>query len=129
MTEPSTQHPDIEIYVKGQPLERITAWLTEQFGPPVETDSDIRNSHHFLVQHQSQQIPVMVVEKAIGSWTSIWFDSGQTPWNQDINCARDAFLFFNAEVRCIANGWQEGAEPDEWWSIKDQEEGKMIWRN
>ncbi|WP_242521653.1 hypothetical protein [Motiliproteus sp. SC1-56] len=126
MTTPE-RHPDIEIYIKAHPLVRIEQWLRARFDT-VEPAGSTKQGVRFYLSWQGQRLPALVVEKAAGNFTSLWFDSDQTPWDRDIDCAREAAAEFECEVRCIASGWKEGDEPDEWWSITPSEEKTILWR-
>ncbi len=126
MTNTTEQHPDIEIYIKSPGVEPVETWLKQRFGTLTRTRQG-KLSHHYTTTHEGQQIAILVQEKAAGAFTSLWFDSAATPWSQDIECAREALAFFNQEIRCIASGWQEGDDPDEWWSVGPEGEKLITW--
>lgn len=121
------RHPDIEIYVHRCSLKKISAWLESTF-ERVETAGSKGNTHRFTASHAGHSIPVTVIEKAAPGYSSIWFDSDQTPWPRDLDCARQALPQLNCEIRCIASGWSEGDEPDEWWSVSQDVEQKIPWQ-
>lgn len=123
------RHPDIEIYIKDRSLEQITHWLESICGP-LQTDHHQGQVHNFFAQMSDQQIPVMIHEKVSGkAWTSVWFNSDQTPWAKDLDCAEQAAKELGTQVRCIASGWNTGDDPDEWWKIEsDGSTSKMQWR-
>jgi hypothetical protein len=123
---PNDRHPDIEIYVHKRSLQRIQLWLESIFDQ-LEPAGQTGNSHRFIATGSDQQIPITVIEKAAPGYTSIWFDSDQTPWPRDLDCARQALSQLECEIRCIASGWQEGDEPDEWWSVSHNGEQKIQW--
>lgn len=125
---PSNRHPDIEIYVKQRSVEKLTDWLASIF-EQLEAIETRGQTHRFNVTHQNVTIPVTIIERATKEFSSIWFDSAQTPWPQDLDCARQAHQQLDTEIRCIASGWKEGDEPDEWWSITAQGETSMLWQN
>ena len=129
MTKTNTQsnHPDIEIYLKSVTIEQIEDWLRLRFGT-IEPQKQSRKVKHFTVSYNEQTIPVMVVENASKAFSSILFESDTSPWAQDINCAREAFQHFAKETRCIASGWSDGDEPDEWVAIDSEGEKNIIWR-
>ncbi|MCW8885873.1 MAG: hypothetical protein OQK12_11560 [Motiliproteus sp.] len=126
-TNPEQRHPDIEIYLKAITASEVEAWLKKRFSI-VSALKQKQQVSYFQVENDGNRIPVMVIEKAAKLYTSVLFESDQTPWVQDIDCAREAFNHFNQEVRCIASGWNEGDEPDEWYSISDRGEEKILWR-
>lgn len=124
------RHPDIEIYVKNRSLTAIENWLVsldESFSPSTSQDSD-KSSHQYSLIIAGNTIPVFIHERAAGkAWTSVWFQSGQTPWIKDLDCARIAAAALETQVRCIATGWQNGDDPDEWWKVEDQTEVLIQW--
>tara|TARA_R110001583_G_scaffold23129_2_gene85915 strand:- start:33 stop:422 length:390 start_codon:yes stop_codon:yes gene_type:complete len=124
---PSDRHPDIEIYLKQQSIEKITDWLTAIF-EQCDTLGKRGHTHNFRVTYQGISIPVTVIDRASKEFTSIWFDSPDTPWALDLDCARQAQQQLTTEVRCIASGWKEGDEPDEWWSLTEQGENLILWQ-
>ncbi|MGI0115944.1 hypothetical protein [Zooshikella sp. RANM57] len=123
------QLPDIEIYVKNTTPDLIEDWLDDRFDS-VELVNKEGRTHQYNVDWQGMNIPVMVVERAAGrAFTSIWFNSAETPWETDIECARDAFEFFDTEIRCNGTFWQEEEAADnEWWRITHQGEGIISWQ-
>jgi len=122
--------PDIEIYLLSCPTEQIIRWLEQDFSVnEVRTSNDA--SIKVTLTFNGNTIPVTILEKAAGKrFTSVWFDSDQTPWESDMDCARHAFEKLNCEVRCNYQGWQEDNQddPDLWWRINDNGEGPYIWR-
>ncbi len=125
---PNDRHPDIEIYVKQRSVKTLTDWLASIFEQLESTDTR-GHTHRFNATYQNVTIPVTIIERAAKEFSSIWFDSAQTPWPQDLDCARQAQQQLNTEVRCIASGWKEGDEPDEWWSITTEGESSILWQN
>ena len=120
---------DIEIYLLSCPTARIIEWLNHQFeNVRIET----KGLHtQFWLYHGEIPIQGAIVEQAAGKkFSSVWFNSAVTPWENDIECARAAFAFLATEVRCNAQSWQESADddPDLWWKINAHEEGHFIWR-
>ncbi|MEH6625961.1 MAG: hypothetical protein V7739_05935 [Motiliproteus sp.] len=126
-SDSAENHPDIEIYLKAVPAAAVEAWLKQRFSQ-VELLKQKRQIHHFLATHDGHEIPILVIEKAVKNFTSVLFESDQTPWQQDILCAREAYSHFNKEIRCIASSWSEGEEPDEWIAINEEGEEPIIWR-
>ncbi len=122
----ASRHPDIEIYVKSRGLEDICQWLNSTF-------SVVELQHSQGTVHQYRTgcgIPVLIHEKVSGkAWTSVWFDSDRTPWEKDLDCAVVASQQMDTEIRCIAGGWNDGDDPDEWWKVvPGGEAAKMQWR-
>ncbi|WP_426417314.1 hypothetical protein [Aestuariirhabdus sp. LZHN29] len=120
--------PDIEIYIKGTSLNAIRQWLDASFDS-IEEGQHKGNSYQFQAFHDGQGIPVMVVEKAAGKqFTSVWFDSSATPWNDDLSCARAAYQQLARPVRCNGGFWEDGSDAvDSWMEVSDQGEQTVEW--
>ena len=126
MTE--QRHPDIEIYIKSRSLEEIEAWL-QSLGA-LEKTSTQGLAHEYQLTINQQNLPVMVHEKVAGkAWLSLWFKENLTAWDQDLDCARAASEAMNTQIRCVAGGWNDGDEPDEYWKVENGNEETIIWRS
>ncbi|MFT6916344.1 MAG: hypothetical protein ACJAWL_002678 [Motiliproteus sp.] len=121
------RHPDIEIYAKQCSIEKITLWLESVF-ERLDAKGKQGQSYRFIATHQNCSIPITVIDRAIKDYCSIWFDSPQTPWIRDLDCALQAQQQLDTEIRCIVSGWAEGDEPDEWWSVTELGESKIQWQ-
>ncbi|BDX02110.1 hypothetical protein MACH16_08580 [Marinomonas pontica] len=120
---------DIEIYVLSCPTEKIINWLESTF-TLVKKSAPSSLCSKVTVIMNDHDVEVTILEQAAGKrFTSIWFNSDQTPWENDIACAKQAFNALNCEVRCNFQGWEEEGEqdPDQWWRINSYEEGPFIW--
>lgn len=120
---------DIEIYVLSCPTENIISWLENTFTLVKKSSPSALCSKVTLVSND-HEIEVTILEQAAGKrFTSIWFDSDKTPWEDDIACAKQAFESLNCEVRCNFQGWEEegNQDPDQWWCINSHGEGPFIW--
>jgi len=123
----TNRHPDIEIYIKNCSVSTITDWLRSRFDN-VEEQPSSSQIHNITVTHQGKILSLMIHEKAVGkAWTSVWFRSDSTPWERDLDCAAEASEQLHTQVRCIANGWSEGDDPDEWWRIENGAVEKIQW--
>lgn len=94
---------DIEIYIREPVIKRVLGWLKGVLGPleelPVDrSQPDVRMFH--TLEHEPM-IPV-VIQSAIegGPYVGVWFDSDQTPWQSDVECAKQAFEAFGLPVQC-----------------------------
>lgn len=126
MTE--TRHPDLEIYVKNRTPEEIQQWLA-QHASVVETQSSKNGIHQIDVTFPGGTVGVMIHEKVAGkAWNSVWFKNNQTPWNRDLDCAHAAASEMATQIRCIASGWQDGDDPDEWWKVENGVQEQIQWR-
>lgn len=122
-----TRHPDIEIYIKNSSVEAICAWLAKRF-EQLEPIGRKGLLHQYQARYQGHDFEVLINERAIGkSWIIVWFQSDKTPWSIDLDCAREASTELHTQVRCIASGWQEGDDPDEWWRVDKGKEQKIKW--
>ena len=118
---------DIEIYINHVSIEDIETWLVTLFKPVNETSSSGKTTRYRAHIGDSPFV-IVVITNVVESYSSIWFDSKDTLWENDIECARSAFTQFKQEVRCVENSWQEGQDPDQWYSISDQGENSIIWK-
>ncbi|MCL6270953.1 hypothetical protein M3P05_13565 [Sansalvadorimonas sp. 2012CJ34-2] len=118
-TAPMTQ-PDIEVYIRQQPVDLIIDWLDDRFDSSTEVQTKGR-SHSLEVTLDSTVIPVTIVENAAGkAWTSLWFDSSATPWGNDVESGREINSQLKCKVRCNAAFWKNGADNmDEWMEISE----------
>ncbi len=120
--------PDIEIYVQDPDLETIESWFKELFASHSEPKRlDKRTLLYQAVKADGTEVPVHVVEKAAGKYWSIWFDSPESGWATDIECARAAFAFFNSTIRCSVGSWEPDQPMDLWWQISKKGEGEISW--
>lgn len=123
-----TNHPDIEIYIKNAEHTDIVKWLSQRF----DSFTSLGHKgvlHTWHASYQDHTFKVAIHERALGkSWSSVWFQSDNTPWSIDLDCAREAAKVLNLQVRCIASGWQEGDNPDEWWKLENGTEEKIEWK-
>ena len=124
MPDPINQ-PDIEIYVKDTSFSIIQDWLAKTFEP-----TSLPNFNGKPVNIKVGEIPVMITPNAAGkSYTSIWFQSNKTPWKNDEECGTDFLAFYDTEVRCSANSWQEEEEEqsEQWISMTRNEKKLILW--
>ena len=118
--------PDIEIYIKEADFAAVHAWLVSAIGPGSEV----------IRKGQTQQctlagIPVMWTEKAAGRWHSLWLQSDNTPWADDLACATAASAALGVPVRCVPGSWNEAdgeATADDWLEVKDGTATPITWR-
>ena len=122
--------PDIEIYLLSCSNDKIIEWLQSRF-KIIEQKSVNASLLSLKVAYNACEFEVQVLEQAAGKrFTSVWFNSDQTPWQDDVECAKSAYQSLNCEVRCNIASWSETEEqdPDQWWHINQYEEGPFIWR-
>jgi hypothetical protein len=123
------QQNDIEIYVLSCPTDKIITWLEETF-TLVKKSKPSKLCSKITINSNGNDINVIILEQAAGKrFTSIWFESDKTPWEDDISCAKQVFKSLDCEVRCNFQGWEEegSQDIDQWWRINKDEEGPFIW--
>lgn len=94
---------DIEIYIREPVLKRVLGWIKGVLGPLEELPVDKSQKGVRMYRAQEQQPPIpIVVQTGIegGPYVGIWFDSDKTPWESDVECAREAFAAFGLPVQC-----------------------------
>ncbi|EKT4465171.1 hypothetical protein WCE02_17545 [Pseudomonas juntendi] len=122
------RQPDIEIYLKDTDVDhkQVAEWLGQALGPCSQWQQRGQTW-----KCTAGNIPVTWVPKAVGKWNSLFLESDQTPWDDDIACARAAYAALGVEVRCAPGGWAEedGEEDaDRWVRISADGEQEITWR-
>ncbi|WP_136681348.1 hypothetical protein [Neptunomonas sp. XY-337] len=121
------RHPDIEIYVKNCSPDSLHKWL-QSVAEQVTQEASQPGTHAFTLLIDGHRVPVLIHEKVAGkAWTSVWFKENHTPWEKDIDCARAASTALETQIRCIASGWNNGDDPDEWWKVEGDNEELITW--
>ena len=126
MTTTTESAPDIEIYIHKIKLEHVLEWVTSRLHD-VKSIRQQKKQHHLIGTWENEPISILVFDRVVDGYTSVWFDSPKSPWKNDIECARDAFESIGHEVRCIVGSWENSQDPDLWWSISGDTEGNVIW--
>jgi hypothetical protein len=123
-------YPDIEIYLRTNQLQSILNWLSHCFestSAPQKAGNTFKLTGHF----QNYIIPITITQCAAGKhYTSVTFDSNNTPWATDLVCARAAFAHTGVEVRCSAGSWEDNASKSDneaWWKIDNEGEFRVCW--
>lgn len=123
------RQPDIEIYLREDHLDGLSEWLGQHIGE-LQLGPWAGTTRHGRL-HSDTEIPMMIVRKAAGKWASIWFNSDQTPWATDLDCARALAAGMDVEVRCSAGGWDETqgmTDADSWMKVTAAGEEAFIWK-
>lgn len=78
------RQPDIEIYLKDADVDHkaVAAWLGAALGPCTDW---VQKGQTYKCKAGS--VPVTWLPKAVGKWNSLYLESDQTPWEDDIACA------------------------------------------
>ena len=112
---------DVEVYIRTHDPDPILKWVRSTIGKELLVD-DAGDSQIFHCRHKDVVIPV-VLTKVDDEFTSIWFNSDQTPWRGHLDCARDAYQNTRIEVRC-----DDGSmNPNTWISISAEGEAEVQW--
>ncbi|MEM5528981.1 hypothetical protein WN093_09170 [Gammaproteobacteria bacterium AS21] len=128
---PCERHPDIEIYIKNTEADQIIAWLASLTNSLL-IDRQDSNSSALSLSFNTATIQARIQYNVSGkAWSSLWFKQNETPWDNDLDCAKAASLALTAQVRCVKSGWsdQEDISDDEqWWKIEDNETVLISWK-
>ena len=122
------RQPDIEIYLKDSDVtyKDVENWLSKVLGACSEWKKKGET-----YKCTAGDVPVTWMPKAVGKWNSLFLDSDNTPWEDDISCAHAAFEALNIEVRCAPGSWveEEGEETaDRWIRISEDGQEEITWK-
>ncbi|UVE16699.1 hypothetical protein NVV93_13965 [Pseudomonas sp. LS44] len=123
------RQPDIEIYLKDADHTAITGWLSQALGPCSEWRQK-GQTYKCEVDSAAGLIPLTWLPKAVGKWHSLYLESADTPWADDLACARAAFAALGVEVRCAPGSWQEDESEetaDRWIRVSADGEEEIVW--
>lgn len=128
MTEPQ-RSPDIEIYLQSVDAASVRQWLDQRFpgGAPATWRPAGKRQVRAVLRHEDKPVPVLLIEEASPGFMSVWFDSPDTPWATDRDCAREMFSALGGIIRATAGSWHEGDDPDLWWEISAGGERELHW--
>ncbi|OUS27849.1 hypothetical protein A9Q99_13910 [Gammaproteobacteria bacterium 45_16_T64] len=127
MSDENLQLPDLEIYVEGSDLDAMVLWLQDVFENN-EIESQSKNGAKLTCHYNGQPFPIILVKNAGSTgFTSIWFDSRELPWADDMACGKAAFTALGKTVRCIDSVWQSGDDPDRWFEYSSEGEKVINW--
>lgn len=128
------KQPDIEIYIKNTNADEIREWLSQQFQSiSFDTLNDEAIEQGRLIKGSVKidtDIPVVITPKAAGkAFTSVWFQSEKTPWQDDLNCAESFIAMHSREIRCSASSWteEEGENEEKWWCLEGEQKRLVRW--
>jgi len=124
MTENTTIQPDVEIYAKRLEIGKILEWISLNFS--IDEQKTVGSTLKLKLTRDGTSVTCTIAENvAKGGYTSIWFDSSNTPWRTDEDCAQEAYNYFQVEIRCSVNGWTpENGDSGGWYRFT--EAGKTV---
>jgi len=128
MSNDSLSHlDDLEIYLANNDLNAITGWLESDL-PHFEVTRNSKKGCKFRCGNKGLTSNGMVVLNAGRTgYTSVWIDSKDTPWADDVAMAHAAYVALNSEVRCVESAWTNGDDPDQWLQINAEGETIIQW--
>ena len=130
---PDFRHPDIEIYLKNCSQEQVLTWLKNQ----CQSVEVVKTSGSTLKLHLSFPMgdtQATLQQKVSGkAWSSLWFNTNNTPWPTDLECAKNAASKMQIQVRCFKERWSEEdavatEEEEQWWKIEHDSCELISWR-
>ena len=90
------RQPDIDIYVRDCPIERLITWLESVVGPLASAEDA-----GAATVYPSRIGPVIVTPGIEdGPFVGVWFNSPNSPWATDVDCARQVAWELGCVVRC-----------------------------
>lgn len=90
------RQPEIEVYISEYSPKRLMSWLEKMFGP-----LELRGKTGLATTYKSDIGPIIIAPKVEdGPFTSIWFNTPNSPWATDVDCARHVSKELDCVVRC-----------------------------
>jgi hypothetical protein len=128
---PCERHPDIEIYIKNTEPDQIIAWLNSLTNNLL-IDKQDSNSTALSLSFNTATIQARIQQNVSGkAWSSLWFKQNETPWDNDLDCAKAASIALTTQVRCVKSGWSDQediSDEEQWWKIEDNETVLISWK-
>jgi len=87
---------DIEVFIRDRSVDEIRDWLATVCGPM----SDFEEAGAALICRSEHAGYIITPRIEDGPFTSIWFSSKGTPWQTQLECARQAAQQMGVPVRC-----------------------------
>lgn len=117
----------IEIYVRDCSIAEVLAWAGSRLGrvgtPEAAGDATV---------YETSCGP-LIVTPAIegGPFVSLWFNTPRTPWETDLDCARDAARELGCPVRCDPGPHYPGVtnRPSTFVEVLGNSENLVTWAN
>lgn len=124
--------PDLEIYVADINVEQSLEWLSQLFTQVAKTKKVKgmpKQAFPFNFEHDGKGYDGIIYDRVADGFTSIWLNSQDLPWQDDLAWGAVAAKALNKEVRVTAGGWDQNQDADAWISIKpDASTTQIIWK-
>lgn len=88
------RQPNIEIFLHGCPMEQLLTWIEMIIGP-LEKPEEAGDSTIY-----PGPIGPTIVTPVQDGFVSVCFNTSLTPWETDVDCARQAARELKCTVRC-----------------------------
>ncbi|MFP6805797.1 MAG: hypothetical protein VB957_01170 [Pseudomonadales bacterium] len=106
--------PDVEIYIKDPELDSILAWLGTVFDSLDSQQNKKTDKVTLTLSLGSDHIEAKLIPNVVkGNFASLWFNSADTPWQTDRDCALSASDFLHKEIRCSTGTWSSNEADDD----------------
>ena len=124
--------PDLEIYVAGINVEQSLEWLNQLFTQVTKTKKMKgmpKQAFPFSFEYENVSYEGIIYDRVADGFTSIWLNSQNLPWQDDLEWANLAAKTLGKEVRVTAGGWDQNQDPDAWMSVSpDSTTTQIIWK-
>ena len=90
------RQPEVEVYLRGCPAERVLAWVREAVGP-LAGPFDCGGATAY---HPATGAVVLTPGVEGGPFLGVWFNTPARPWDTDAECARAAAAALGCVARC-----------------------------
>ena len=119
------RQPEVEVYLRGCPAERVLAWVRETVGPLAGPfDCGAATAHH-------PTAGAVVLTPGIegGPFLGVWFNTPAGPWATDVECARAAAAALGCVARCDPSREHPELPPgaDVWLEVSGGVERLVAW--
>lgn len=123
---PEQTATDLEIYLLKPDEAALQQWLTDALGD-LQADTDNGPTRRWT--HTDSGMRIIFTPKADGNFGCLWFKTNNTPWADDLACARAAHAALAVEVRCASSEWSESLSDDTpaWIKLIRGEEKPFHW--
>jgi hypothetical protein len=121
------RQPEVEVYLRDCPVERVLAWVREAVGPltgPFDCGG-------VVAYHPATGPGAVVVTPSVegGPFLGVWFNTPARPWATDAECARAAARDLGCVARCDPSREHPELPPgaDVWLEVSGGVERLVAW--